>query len=368
LRESDDDFLISLETLDDVAFEKKGLASEILQLKHHVKHAANLTDASVDLWKTLRIWCEGYSNRTLPDDTIHYLVTTANASKTSAAYKLMADDRDVDSALKSLTATAQTSQNAVNKPAYAAFLALADAQRKALLERVFIFDSSPNIIEVFDRLKREVRWASASNHRDSLVQRLEGWWFRRVVNHLLGLRDPIPSQDIQAEIDDLREQFKEDNLPIDVLDLEIEHTAFLGQEFVHQLKLIDVTNPRIRIAIREYFRAFEQRSRWVREDLLHVGELEKYEQRLAEEWEILFEQMRDELGDDAAETQKKKAAQALYKWVESQANFPIRPRCNEAFVTRGTFHIMANGPSPRLGWHPDFVERIKQLLETGAGA
>jgi hypothetical protein len=162
-------------------------------------------------------------------------------------------------------------------------------------------------------------------------------------------------------------QFKEDNLPIDVLDLEIKHTAFLGEQFVNQLRLIDVGNPRIRIAIREYFRAFEQRSRWVREDLLHVGELGKYETRLVEEWEILFERMKEDLGPDAAEAEKKKAARALYQWVEAEANFPIRPRCGEPFVTRGTFHILANGSAPRVGWHPEFLAKLMDLLESETG-
>ena len=368
LRESDDEFLVSIETLDDVVFEKQGQPAELLQLKHHVNHAANLTDASVDLWKTLRIWCEGYSSRFISDDTIHYLITTSNASENSAASYLMFDGRSIDVAIQKLLATAQTSTSVTNEKGYEAFLALSDDERENVIGRVFVLDASPNIVEVLEGLKREVRWAAAQKHRDVFVQRLEGWWFRRVVHHLVGAREAILSQEIEAEMSDLREQFKEDNLPIDVLELDIEHNAFLSEQFVHQLKLIDISNPRIRIAIREYFRAFEQRSRWVREDLLHVGELEKYERRLVEEWEILFERMKDELGEDAAETEKKNAAQALYKWIESEANFPIRPRCGEPFVTRGSYHILANGSRPKVGWHPDFLEKIKELLESEAEA
>ena len=46
---------VSIERFDDVAFEQNGTATELLQLKHHV-NPASLTDMSVDLWKTLRIW------------------------------------------------------------------------------------------------------------------------------------------------------------------------------------------------------------------------------------------------------------------------------------------------------------------------
>ncbi|MCK5193448.1 MAG: hypothetical protein KAQ71_06540, partial [Desulfobulbaceae bacterium] len=49
-------FETSIETLDDVAFEANGTPTELLQTKHHKNKGANLTDASPDLWKTIRIW------------------------------------------------------------------------------------------------------------------------------------------------------------------------------------------------------------------------------------------------------------------------------------------------------------------------
>jgi len=180
---------------------------------------------------------------------------------------------------------------------------------------------------------------------------------------------PILSEELEDQADELREQFKEDNLPIDdaVRGADIDITSHIDKRFVAQLKLITLTNPRIFIAIREYFRAYEQRSRWIREDLLLVGELDRYEERLIEEWQIFFERMKEDLGEKAAEEEKVRAARALYQWVESEANFPIRPRCTEPFVTRGSFHILADGL--RVGWHPDFADRVKKVLESSeAGA
>lgn len=52
---------IAIEKLDDVSFEKDGSPLELLQTKHHLKKQADLTNASVDLWKTLRVW--GRSNQ-----------------------------------------------------------------------------------------------------------------------------------------------------------------------------------------------------------------------------------------------------------------------------------------------------------------
>ena len=49
---------IAVEKFDDVSFEKSGEALELLQTKHHVKQSRELTDNSVDLWKTLGVWAE----------------------------------------------------------------------------------------------------------------------------------------------------------------------------------------------------------------------------------------------------------------------------------------------------------------------
>jgi hypothetical protein len=114
------------------------------------------------------------------------------------------------------------------------------------------------------------------------------------------------------------------------------------------------------MAIRNYFRAFEQRSRWVREDLLITGDLEKYEERLKEEWKYRFEQMKDELGEQETEERKKKLAKKLYKWVETGDHPLIKPRCTEPFVSRGSLQILSD--KKQVGWHPEFKNRLEQVL------
>ncbi len=47
----DTDFLVSIESIDDVSFETKGgILSDLLQLKHHRTKTASLTNACPDLW------------------------------------------------------------------------------------------------------------------------------------------------------------------------------------------------------------------------------------------------------------------------------------------------------------------------------
>ena len=100
----------------------------------------------------------------------------------------------------------------------------------------------------------------------------------------------------------------------------VDAIGYLEKTFVEQLKLIDVNHNRVVHAIRNYYRAFEQRSRWMREDLLYVRELERYEERLIEEWDLMFEQMRDELGEAAAEKAKsvlRRTSISGWKWART---------------------------------------------------
>lgn len=357
------EFLLYLETLDDVLFEHEGAALELLQTKHHKQQAANLTDASPDLWKTVRVWCEGTASGAILPLADLYLITTSTAGEGSVASYLRSEGRDVQKAAERLRSTAQSSINQTNQAGYAAFLALTQNAQRELLERVIVLDAAPNIVDLYAELRKEVRWAADREQIEPFLRRLEGWWLRRAIQQLVSTsRAPVLSDEFESQMDDLREQFKRDALPIDddILAAEVDASVYQDAIFVRQLQLIGIGAQRILGAIREYFRAFEQRSRWVREDLLLVGEIEKYERRLVEEWEIVFARMKDELGSSMAEELKQKAAREVYKWVEEKV-IPIRPNVTEPFVTRGSYQLLSD--RLRVGWHPQFLDRLRHLLE-----
>jgi hypothetical protein len=179
------------------------------------------------------------------------------------------------------------------------------------------------------------------------------------------LADRVLATEIEAQMSDLREQFKQDSLRIDddLLDFDLDEAtqiAHAGSTFVRQLEIIAAGKRRIAGAVRDYYRAFTQRSRWLRNDLVLIGDLTQYERRLIEEWELVFEGVRDELGQPAAETAQKKAAREVLLWAE-HVSLPIRPGVTEPFITRGSLHMLAD--EVRLGWHPEFRERLAALLQ-----
>jgi hypothetical protein len=361
----EEQFMVSIEILDDVVFEPDGKLPDLLQTKHHIKRTADLTDTSPDLWKTIRIWCEGFINGNIPDGSTFFLITTASARKGGAAsYLKIGDTRDVSKALQRLNATAQSSRSKVNKDGYVVFHSLSLDQKNKLFASVWLIDAAPSIQDLEKMLQEEVFYAVKRPFLESFLQGLEGWWLRRTIKHLTdSASEPIRGEELSAEVEGLREQFKRENLPVDtdIVDTVVDAFGYQEKVFVRQLHLIEVGNKRILYAIRNYFRAFEQRSRWIREDLILVGELDRYEDWLIEDWEGLFEAMRDKLGQDAPENMKKEAAQILYAWVESGALRSVRLDCRAPFVARGTYHILAD--NQRVGWHPEFAEQLRQLLE-----
>ena len=356
---------IGIETLDDVVFETDGSAVDVLQTKHHMNAHANLTDASPDLWKTLRIWIEGQTDGTIPQDAQFFLITTALCGNGTAAAYLRPDGRDEKKALERLAATVSTSTSETNAPAYRAFSSLSDDGRARLLKSLAVLDASPSIGQLNDRLRQAVFYAVERRFLNSYLQRLEGWWYGRVVNHLLDSNAAsILGEELEAEASRIRAQFKDDSLPVDddIMRATVDASGYLDRPFVEQLNLIGVNQNRVLHAIRNYYRAFEHRSRWLREDLLYVGDLDRYEDRLIEEWDLLFQQMRDELGDDAAEDAKTSAAQDLYKWVETGTHHLIKPAVTEPAITRGTYQMLAD--DLRVGWHMEFRERLQALLSS----
>ena len=360
----DVEFSVSIETLDDVVFQKPGQPADLIQVKHHTK-PANLTDASPDLWKTIRIWVEQYNAGNLMIGTRFYLVTTANISANSIAYYLKPNQvsRDISKAILRLDEVSQSSTNQENKPAYDVYRSLDINQKAFLLNSVIIIDSVPVISDIDSEIRREVLLVVDKKFIQSFVERVEQWWYRRALMHLTkDKQEPILSEEILAELGALREQFKQDNLPVyeEIISAAIDDTIYQDRIFVQQLKLIEVSSKRIFFAVRDYFRAFEQRSRWIREDLLQSGEVEKYEQSLIEDWEMHFEQMRDMVGEEITDKEKLRLAQEIYAWVETGDLKQIRPRVSESSLARGSYHILSDRQV--VGWHPEFREKLMQVL------
>jgi hypothetical protein len=359
------EFTISIETLDDVVFEENGKPLELLQIKHKINRKADLSNSSSDLWKTIRIWSEGIFSGEIERDTLFFIYTTGIAQNQSAAYYLKCEKncRNIIKALKILNEVTKISKNTEQKKYYDAFNSLEEPEKEELLKRIFIVDSSPRITDFNDVLREEMFYSVEKDHLNLFLDHLEGWWLRRIINFITKTNpNPILSQEIDAEIDKIRGEFKEDNLPIDeeIILATVNEEEYQHRTFVKQLNVIEINDTSIYHAIRNYFRAFEHRSKWSRNNLLLIGELDIYEDLLIEKWEIRFARMKEKLGKSVAHEEKTQAAKLLYEWIED-LSIPIRSSVTHPFMTSGSYQMLSD--KKRIGWHPEFEKLIKKLEE-----
>lgn len=345
---------LNIEKFDDISFsDDEGPVAQI-QTKHHVSKTGDLTDASEDLWSTLRVWSEQIAaDHEKAFQTAFILTTTATAPGGSAASFLRAADRDPEEARTLLLNVTAKSKSKKNAPAYLAFVSLSEPLQQGLLNAVSILDCSANITDVWDELCQAVRLAVPKEHVEQLLERLEGWWFGLMTRILLSGSD-VPVLTLDSKLDELREEFSRSRLPVEFGNAQPPTSIVADLDkrpFVAQLRRVNVGKQRIEWAIRDYYRASEQRSKWAREKLTLDGEVERYEQDLIEAWQPRFAAMVDNLPTLCDENTKAASGQKIYQWAEQDALLPLRSLA-QRFLTHGSFHILANRHA--VGWHPEF--------------
>jgi hypothetical protein len=230
--------------------------------------------------------------------------------------------------------------------------------RRVLLSAIEVLDRAPVLVELEAVIEDRIIALAPRGKHAAARELLEGWWWPRIFKALQS-NGTIPITELEAKIDDIRELMKRDSLPVDMDQAEPppeELQAFEEMVFVRQLRSVGTGNNRIQFAKRDYYRAFTQRSKWARLNLLFDGEISRFEKTLIEEWEPRFHRMCDDLnGNDDAQVVRQ-AGQDLYSWAETQARFPFRT-VNTRFISVGSYHILAN--DVRLGWHRDYENLMK---------
>lgn len=366
---------ILIEKDDDLDFIDKDGVKTLASLKHK-GIGDRLTDLSTDFWKSVRIWLARYNRDGRSEASLRFfLFSTGTVSSTSFLRRFLLESPAEDGEVMSLSqiasyVLAKTESKLIGSIAEE-FHKLNDDEKEDFLSRIVIFDSGPRIEDVPSIIKDQHMRSIRRDNRDAIFERLEGWWNDTIVNLLVGKRtDPIFGYEISDKLSAFAEEYKSDNLPITFRgrvpagEIDADNDPRL---FVAQLREIGIASNRIRNAILDYYRAFEQRSSWARESLLISGEMEEYEDRLVDEWSRYRDVIFEELDEQSADAVLLEAGKALYRWVDlesgNSSTLRIRERVTEPYVVRGGFHILANSrPLPRVYWHPRFLDRVGQVL------
>lgn len=366
---------VFIEKDDDLDFIDSGGGKSLVSLKHK-SIGDRLTDLSTDFWKSVRIWLSRYkrdgrsasnlqffllTTATVPADTflVHLLFRPPTTFSKATILCELAND-----------ALSRTSSNLILSIADE-FNELSEEEKQDFLERISIFDKSPRIDDIPALIMEQKMRTVRREYRKYVFQRLEGWWTDAVIKQLT---ETTPKELFGYEVSDMlsrfAEEYTEENLPITFrkqfpqsgIDADAD-----PRMFVRQLREIGLSSKRIESAILDYYRAFEQRSAWARENLLISGEVEEYEDRLTDEWsrykDVVFETLQPDDTDEAL----RRAGATLYNWAQFETgkldSLRIRARVTEPYVLRGSFHLLADTkPKPRVYWHPRFLDRLSKIL------
>lgn len=351
-----------LEDLDDIVIEDAD-CKNLYQTKLHINSVANLSDRSTDFWKTIRIWSEAILATLLDvDSTVFTLITTATTSPDSFIYKLTINSsQNRIGVIEDMLQICTERSNQTNIKGYEAFCRLSTEQQTKLVNSIYIIDASLSIDGTLSAIKNELIYSAPIGKLDLFVEKIEGWWFQQCILVLSQKKDCISGKELQMKISDTREMFFADNLPDDFPDpLTIDENEIANYEeriFIKQLRLISLRNNSLRNAISDFRRAFEQRSKWLRDNLTGIDEYNRFDKLLYDYWNQIFALMKDDC-QEMTEDELRKAGKSFYEeyYIKRTPAYKIRNNFQPQYLTTGSCHMLAD--DKKIGWHPNFHELL----------
>lgn len=358
------DQAMTIELFDDVAWDQDGDIQELLQLKHHQRSSGDLSDKSVDLWKTLKVWLDTPAFVDDEGPLLTLVTTSGSGSGTAASYLGSDSERDPGRALDLLNAAAIESTAQITEVARKKWLSTPASARLSMTQRMRVIGAAVRIEDVEKEVRTEIVWAIPSGQEEAFLALVWRWWRMVVLDLLRKKRDRVNVMEAKEQVQNIRDLFLPDNLPtlvqLSQVDEQLLVETHSSHLFVHQLRWINVGLPHLRRAIVDYHRAVTQTTQWMDQSLIGLKALEDFDNNLVDEWDSAFQDMMEDLDLGADEAARQEVGKLLWRKLRESTKVTVRPRYTDPFFARGKRHELAD--SHRIGWHPDFEARIEALI------
>ena len=367
--EVDESTVMFIEKDDDLDFEEVNGKKSLASLKHKVA-GDQMSNFSVDFWKSVKIWLERYNRDGQASCTHQYhLFTTATPKELSFLQQLTpGGDRDLSAVLKNMQDVLDATDSKTILAVEMNYQKLDDDLKRDFIGRITVYENTDRIEDIPKVIMEKYMRAVRVPHRPEVYLRLEGWWTNEVIKLLTGERTGgLFSREVSDKLGFIADEYKIDNLPITFGDAQPSDEPDPENDnrlFVRQLHSIGLKTSQIRRAIVDYYRAFEQRASWARLEADIGEEIELYEDKLVDEWGRNKDIIHAKVKVDSAEEFVQECGRSLYEWAEiNTGDLRIRPNVTERFVVRGSFHMLADEKTPRVHWHPFFLDRLNESLK-----
>lgn len=367
-----DDAVVAIERLDDVELVAGGNT-----LLHQLKHSISATPppitlASRALWKTLKVWIDALPDLTLSETTL-YLVAVGSVPGDSPLRALL----DVGSDRRQLVgAMVQEAQRVVDERAAAAraqkklpfgdrvdgceaLLALNETERDNLVCRIQIQPQSPTVGQIEGLIADHLK-VLPSEHRSFVAKRLVEWWDRQVIYSLCGKRSRVISRiELQRQISAIIGDIEAERLAPDFMAVVPPEDYQPDGMLMRQIRLVEGAPSDISKAIREEWRAREQRAKWVDANTAMASKINDHDLVLQEEWLDRHTQMVEACSESDGK-QKCQLGLGLLRWAHEGAPNevpPIGDGWSAPYYVRGSYQVLAI--DLKVGWHPDYRDLLK---------
>lgn len=368
-----DDAAVVVERLDDVELSVDG-STMLYQLKHSMSAMPPpVTIASRALWKTIKVWIDALPAVTLSETTL-WLVAVGSIPGDSPLKALLEANSDRAELLQAMQEEAQrvvdergAARHAGKKlPHYEraagceAFLALSATDQQNLLRRIRVQQDSPTIDEIEGRVAAHLTFLP-EEHRLSIAKRLVEWWDRQIMYSLCGKRDRVMTRvELQHQITSLIGDIEEARLVPDFM------TALPPKDYqpdgmlTRQIQLVDGRESDLTIAIRDEWRAREQRSKWLNADPAMASVVNDYDLVLREKWSDRHTQMVEDCSELEDKGQRESGLKLL-RWAHRDAPGSVPPLSHGwsgHYYVSGSYQVLAI--DLQVGWHPAYSDLLKE--------
>jgi hypothetical protein len=372
LTQKRDNAVVGIEQLDDVQLTVGGQLL-LQQLKHSVSSAPKpVTLKSRAFWQTVKVWIDALPHLTLSEATLH-LVTVGgipdgdplkalysmDAARDELANSLLKEAQRVVDARAAAAKAGKAAPHADRIEGCQAFLTLSGTDRLNLLRRIIIEPNAPPIDQLEEKLAEHLTLLPSAK-RATVAKRLTEWWARQMILSLCGQRDRVISRiELQDKISRIVADIEEDKILPDFEMVSHPEAYQPNGMLTRQIQLVEGSKSDLAKAIREEWRAREQRGKWANERLNMKAVMADYDQVLREHWSDRHDRMVEECVS-ADENEKSKAGLAILRWSHDDAPSDVRPIVsgwNAAYYVRGSYQVLAI--DLLVGWHPHYVARLE---------
>jgi hypothetical protein len=371
-RDPDEEATVYVERLDDVHLVSNG-ETLLQQLKHslQVKPPA-LSLSSVQVWKTLRAWIDVLPSMDLAH-TWFNLVAVADITVHSPLEALLDDVSDradlgqalVDEATRVMSERAAAMKAGKKSLPHAerflackAFLDLEPDLRIRFLRRARIKRKQPNITEIEELLAAEFT-SVLRDKRVAVARQLIEWWNAQILDLMTKKRaDGISRFEIvqrhmaivsAIQLDELTSAFDTKQVP----------PSYQPDGMIRrQIELVGGGAVEMKVAVREEWRAREERSRWSTQNPVRHKVIQDYDDRLVEAWADRHMFMIQDCQGGSDQILKGKGSELL-RWSLTDAPqdlAPIAPKITSSYYVRGSYQVLSICGS--VGWHPNYKKML----------